>query len=40
MGSADLSEVAKHKSVEIVALCDIDRRQLDMLRLGGKGEDG
>ena len=40
MGSADLSEVAKHKSVEIVALCDIDRRTLDMLRLGGKGEDG
>ena len=40
MGSADLSEVAKHKSVEIVALCDIDRRPLDMLRLGGKGEDG
>ena len=39
MGSADLSEVAKHKSVEIVALCDIDRRNLDMLRLGGKGKD-
>ncbi|NBQ15094.1 MAG: hypothetical protein EBU31_10935, partial [Proteobacteria bacterium] len=36
MGGSDLGEVAKHKSVEIVSLCDIDRRQLDTLTKGGK----
>ena len=40
MGGSDLGEVAKHKSVEIVTLCDIDRRQLDTLMKGGKDEDG
>jgi predicted dehydrogenase len=29
MGNADLSEIMKHKMVEIVALVDIDQRQLD-----------
>jgi predicted dehydrogenase len=40
MGSNDLSEVAKHKMVEIVALCDIDSRPLDMLVKGGKDDKG
>ncbi|MFM8642733.1 MAG: hypothetical protein ACKOEP_07860, partial [Phycisphaerales bacterium] len=40
MGLSDLNEVAGHKAVEVVALCDIDRRQLDVLRLGGKKDDG
>jgi hypothetical protein len=39
MGGSDLGEVAKHKSVEIVTLCDIDRRQLDTLTKGGKDEE-
>jgi predicted dehydrogenase len=40
MGTSDLMEVAGHKSVEIVALCDVDRRHLDVLRLGGKDDEG
>lgn len=40
MGLSDLNEVAGHKAVEVVALCDIDRRQMDVLRLGGKKDDG
>ncbi|MFO0963608.1 MAG: Gfo/Idh/MocA family oxidoreductase [Phycisphaerales bacterium] len=40
MGSADLTEVSSHKMVEIVALCDIDQRQLDAWRLASKDKDG
>lgn len=40
MGSNDLAAVANHKSVEIVGLCDIDRRPLDLLRFGGKDKKG
>jgi predicted dehydrogenase len=40
MGTNDLLEVAGHSAVEIVALCDVDRRPMDVLRLGGKKEDG
>jgi predicted dehydrogenase len=40
MGNADLTQVSGHKMVEIAALCDVDQRQLDALRLGGKRDDG
>jgi predicted dehydrogenase len=40
MGTNDLLEVAGHRMVEIAALCDIDRRQLDALRLGTKDDKG
>ena len=40
MGNADLTQVSGHKMVEIAALCDVDQRQLDALRLGGKKDDG
>jgi predicted dehydrogenase len=40
MGTSDLMEVAGHKMVEVVALCDVDRRHLDVLRLGGKDDEG
>ena len=40
MGLSDLNEVSSHKMVDIVALCDVDARHLEVLRKGGKGEDG
>ncbi|MFO0782236.1 MAG: Gfo/Idh/MocA family oxidoreductase [Phycisphaerales bacterium] len=35
MGASDLAEVAKHPSVEIVCLCDVDQRPLDDLKTKG-----
>ena len=40
MGRSDLNEVASHKMVEIVGLCDIDQRQLDGLVLDSKNDKG
>ena len=40
MGLSDLNEVSSHKMVEIVALCDIDSRHLEVLRKGGKDGEG
>ena len=40
MGLSDLNEVSSHKMVEIVALCDIDSRHLEVLRKGGKNDEG
>jgi predicted dehydrogenase len=40
MGLSDLNEVSSHKMVEVVALCDIDSRHLEVLRKGGKDGEG
>lgn len=40
MGNDDLRAVASHPMVEIVALCDVDRRSVDALRLGTKDKEG
>jgi predicted dehydrogenase len=40
MGASDLNEVSSHKMVDIVALVDIDQRQLDAWRKDRKNDKG